>query len=249
MTHLATLLPDGRVLVVGGSSVDFDDGRVALSKAEVWDPATSTFSPAGSLPVDDHFSATALADGRVLIFNDENPTEDGYSGSAVVWDPVTDTVSPAGSRGLIAPDSTTLLADGRVLVIGRPPNCAGPFDCPSLAEIWDPATSTFSPAGLLPGASRERYTATALADGGALIAGGCSDEHGCVDYFDSAEVWDPDTETFDPTGSLSLTRHQHTATALPDGRVLVVGGWGFVEPDVGDDFSHASAEVWEPGDG
>ena len=128
------------------------------------------------------------------------------------------------------------------LGMGWGSSCEGE-DCITLAEVWDPATSTFSPAGSIPGANRERFTATALADGGALIAGGCSDYDGCAAIFDSAEVWDPDTETFDPTGSLAVARRTHTATALPDGRVLVVGGSE-------DDLSGllGSAEVWEPGD-
>jgi len=62
------------------------------------------------------------------------------------------------------------------------------------------------------------------------------------DSHTSAEVWDPVTASFGPAGSLAETRGAHTATPLPDGRVLVVGGWG------GGGYL-ASAEVWEPGDG
>ena len=288
-----TLLNDGRVLVVG--RVDTGDGRIARLmpvSAKVWDPATDTFSAAGLDAGDDYNAATALADGRVLLTNDEDPTEfgfTGFSGSAVVWDPVTDTVSPAGSPGLVelavsarsaGSAQSAELADGRVLVIGWLPDCesdgsamgtkvdcgrtstsggasslaaAAATDCRpvciSWAEIWDPDTTTFGPAGLLPGASRERFTVTALADGGALIAGGCSDYHGCYDIFDSAEVWDPDTETFGPTGEMAVTRFSHTATALPDGRVLVVGGLGDdADAFAARELAHASAEVWEPGD-
>ena len=66
VTHPATLLPDGRVLVVGGVEVSDED---FFALAEVWDPATSTFSPADFDVGDDYYDATALADGRVLIIN------------------------------------------------------------------------------------------------------------------------------------------------------------------------------------
>ena len=124
--------------------------------------------------------------------------------------------------------------------------------CPSAAEVWDPATSRFGPAGTLPGADRGDFTVTALADGRALIAGGCSgNSEGCYGRdFDSAEIWDPDTETFGPTGSLSVARWAHTATALPDGRVLVVGGSGHdLGGREGNFGTHFSAEVWEPSGG
>jgi hypothetical protein len=247
-TDSAMLLQDGRALV-------FDD-----SFTEVWDPATSTFGPAGLALGDDDsdfmngrlLEATLLADGRILFISDEDPADEaygfdeGYTASAEVWDPVTGTSSPAGSPGLIHIRSTTLLADGRVLIVGFG-DCENPGtekpDCVVATEVWDPATSAFSPAGSLPGSDRHWFTATALSDGRALVAGGCSDnDQGCYDHFDSAQVWDPDTETFGPTGSLSVTRSDHTATALPDGRVLVVGGR---ERDY---VVHDSAEVWEPGD-
>jgi hypothetical protein len=238
---IAVALPDGRVLVVM-PAVDGDDEY--SNSAEVWDPATSAFSPAGSLPMDDYNAATALADGRVLIFNDEDPTEDGYSGSAVVWDPVTDTVSPAGSSARCWMHSPTLLADGRVLIIGYScPDGNGPFYS---AEVWDPATSTFSPAGSPTIRVGHFPTTTALPDGRVLIVAGCGQS-----VCDSVEVWDPDTDTFGPTGWLAEPRLHHTTTALPDGRALVVGGFG--EP-VGqtcgwtDCVVRASAEVWEPSD-
>jgi WD40 repeat protein len=180
VTHLATLLPDGRVLVVGGSSVDFDDGRVALPKAEVWDPATSAFSPADSLPMDDYYGfATALADGRVLIISDEDPYGYAYPASAEVWDPVTDTFSPAGSHALSEPISVaTLLPDGRVLVVGG--------EDPTSAEVWDPVTAAFSPAGSL-ALGRGAHSATALPDGRVLVVGGWGDDI----LLASAEIWEP----------------------------------------------------------
>jgi len=105
-------------------------------------------------------------------------------------------------------------------------------------EVWDPAAGTFSPTGsLIEG--RYGHSATTLADGRVLVAGGFGE---ALPILGSAEVWDPATGTFSPTGSLVEARMHHTATALPDGRVLVVGGGGEVN-------IVTSTEVWEPGDG
>jgi WD40 repeat protein len=267
--HSATLLPDGRVLVAGGG--DRHD-------VELWDPSTGRFSPAGSHDMDWAGSATLLADGRVLVMGGvysggtDRWNNDESLPSAEVWDPATSTFSPTGlvfgGDEVDRPEfdhfiGATLLADGRVLIFGVPDPCdeGEPDDsvpafvpdrfCIASAEIWDPATGTFSPAGSLPrrdsGITPSFYSVTALADGRALIAGGCGHFDVCADYFPSAEVWDPDTQSFGPAGSLSVTRLGHTATLLNDGRVLVIGGWS-PDADADNEEIRASAEVWEPSD-
>ena len=97
----------------------------------------------------------------------------------------------------------------------------------------------------------------ALPDGRVLSVGGCISPVSTMirSYFcdlgltDSAEVWDPDTASFGPAGSLAVKRGGHTATALPDGRVLVVGGRVFIDPTGDDEIVYASAEIWDPSDG
>jgi hypothetical protein len=136
--------------------------------------------------------------------------------------------------------TATLLPDGRVLVVG---GTAGDDGILASAEVWDPATGTFGPAGSLAEA-REWHTASPLSDGRVLVVGGADgvDALSPPDFegiLASAEVWDPATVTFGPAGSLVRGRHDHTATPLPDGRVLVVGGWN------GDDLFIAT-EVWSP---
>ncbi|MFV2063468.1 MAG: kelch repeat-containing protein, partial [Chloroflexota bacterium] len=115
--HTATLLPDGRVLVVGGGG----DGDL-LASAEIWDPVTASFGPAGSLGDARHsHTATLLPDGRVLVVGGGG-SDGGVLAAAEVWDPATASFAPAGSLAEARILHTaTLLPDGRVLVVGGIP--------------------------------------------------------------------------------------------------------------------------------
>jgi WD40 repeat protein len=111
--------------------------------------------------------------------------------------------------------TATLLQDGRVLIAG------GSGD--STAELYDPKTVTFGQTGPMNVARTVGATATLLQDGRVLIAGG-SDSSVDQKPLASAELYDPRTDTFGPTGSMARARSGHTATLLQDGRVLLVGG-------------------------
>ena len=222
-----TLLPDGRVLVMGGVH---ETGRGAQASTEIWDPETATFSPAGEMAdsrVDQ--TATLLPDGRVLVVGGGTYRE-GAPGitSAEVWDPETATFSPAGEMAEAREGHTaTLLPDGRVFVVG---GWTGSVPQAALAEVWDARTASFSPAGaLLKLKGRGYHTATLLPDGRVLVVGGF---HSDGSEPTLAEVWDPVTASFSPAGALAEARDLSTATLLEDGRVLVVGGDG--------------AEIWSP---
>jgi hypothetical protein len=91
----------------------------------------------------------------------------------------------------------------------------------SSAEIYDPASGTFSSTGPL-GTSRTYHAAALLTDGSVLISGGAESYEGNTRA--SAELYDPGTGTFSPTGSMTVARSYQTATVLSDGTVLVVAG-------------------------
>lgn len=232
--HTSILLPDGRILVIGGELDEYSG-----TTAELWDHSTGTFELVEWLAVSRFApSETLLSDGRVLIVGGGNPFDLGPDPvEAVVWDPETGAFSSSGSLTEARLNHTsTLLSDGRVLVAGGFGE-DGPL---ASAEVWEPSTGVFSPTGSLR-EPRALHTGTLLPDGRVLIVGGWHDESGTYIESDSAEIWSPTTGEFTAAGSLVEARDNHTATLLPDGRVLVVGGSG-------QDGPLSSAEVWTPTD-
>lgn len=182
------------------------------SSAAVFDPAINSIVATGSmLTPRERYTATLLGDGRVLIVGGANEAN-GAIQSAELYDPKTGKFSPTGSlsngsNGGLA----ILLHDGRVLVIDTYAN---------LADLFDPATGTFSPRGAPVQARHGDASAALMSDGRVLLVGGRDDQ---VHAMASAEIYDPSTGAFTATGFMNDPRVQFTATALDDGRVLIVG--------------------------
>ena len=91
------------------------------------------------------------------------------------------------------------------------------------AELYNPTTDTFAPTGNM-AVPRESHVAVRLDDGRVLVAGGHQSRRDAIQLYSSAELYDPATETFNPTGDMTVRRHKHDAVLLPDGQVLISGG-------------------------
>lgn len=159
-------------------------------------------------------SVTLLLDGRVLVAG-------GGTASAELLDPLTLTWSATADMTEARTSHTaTLLRDGRVLVAGGGTSYGVYSPISRTAEIYDPATGSWTRTGDMTEA-RRLHTATLLPGGIVLVAGATDGGYGLRS---SAELFDPATGTWTPTGSMTDDRWWHTATLLPDGRVLAVGG-------------------------
>ena len=127
-----------------------------------------------------------------------------------------------GSMGTVRIEHTaTLLGNGKVLVAGGRSLETGLVT--ATAELFDPGSGTFAPTGSMTNA-RCRHTATLLSNGKVLVTGGADSNEGSSEGSASAELFDPSSSTFTPTGSMGSVRLDHRATLLNDGSVLVTGG-------------------------
>ncbi len=166
--HTATLLQDGRVLVVGNGG----ESSPSSKAADLYDPATGKFSKAGSMKTGRWLhSATLLQDGRVLILGGRSPKDSVYTG-AEAFDPVSGEFKSVGSMGDGRQQhAATLLPDGRVLITGGLWSDGQKWRVLSATEMFDPSTGTFSPKGSM-GTPREGHAAILLGDGRVLIVAG-----------------------------------------------------------------------------
>jgi hypothetical protein len=229
--HIATLLNNGKVLITGVN-------------AELYDPSTGTFTLTGNPIVPGVETATLLPNGKVLI------TRSGQSFShdnAELYDPDTGSFTLTGDLitmgGLPA---ATLLTNGKVLIAGGGIG-TGDFDGGTTdADVYDPATGAFSATGQMTVGIGFFHAAALLPEGKVLIAG----ESGAATG--TAELYDPVAGTFSAPFN-SQSEEGHRATLLPDGTVLLSGGWylcatapiGFAPPGCGGTL--AIGQIYHPG--
>ena len=260
--HTATLLPDGKVLVAGGRNSE--PLTAPLASSEVYDPATGRWTALAPMGVArSGHTATWLAApgcsphcGKVLVVGGAAAQDSGSSGtevtaSAELYDPATQTWYATGSLAAARTAHTASLLHGTPCEAASPPawcgkvlvaggEQAGTTTELATAELFDPATGLWSPTGSL-ATARRLHTATVLEDGTVLAVGGRNIANPLVDpVLFSAERFNPATGTWAPAGNTQIRRAEHTATRMPDGRVLVVGGV--------DSFNapRRSAEIYDP---
>ncbi|KFE71275.1 Kelch repeat-containing protein [Hyalangium minutum] len=211
--HTATLLPNGKVLIAGGYTNPGTHSSSSLVTAEVYDPASGTWSTAGAMatPRSVH-TATLLPNGKVLVTGGSNSD---FLATAEVYDPASGTWSTAGA--MASPrryHTAALLPNGKVLI-------AGGYSSPifATAEVYDPVSGTWSMTGSMV-TPRYLHTVTLLQSGKVLVAGGANGLN-----HREAEAYDPASGTWSAVPSMIHVRRSHAAALLQDGRVLISGGY------------------------
>jgi MBG domain-containing protein/Big-like domain-containing protein/Kelch motif protein/galactose oxidase-like protein len=221
--HTATLLQDGKILIVGG-----DDANGLVGQAEIFDPATKTSTAGPSLGTarTDH-SAIALSDGRVLVIGGRD--QNGALTSLEIYDPLTGSFTSGPSMTTPRSGHTaTILSDGKILIAGG--------DAAGSAEIYNPATQSFSPIAATMAMARKFHSAILTSSGQVLIVGGVNAQNAVLN---TAEVYDPASQSFYlPPSDTQTPRAFATLRLLPDGKVQIIGG-----------DSDFSMEIFDPQDG
>jgi len=198
----AVVLPDGRVLVVGGTQ---HESRILT--AEIYDPAARTFHPTSTHmhSAYQEIKAFVLPDGRVLICGGSP------SPASEVYDPATDMFTATAPPSISHYSAAAVqLRDGRVLLAGGNDD---KFDPIGNVEIFDPATNSWTADGNL-ALARADHAAALLPDGRVLIVGGQT----LTDRVDS-EIFDPATQT--STVIPDSTYSQPIPVPLPNGKVVI----------------------------
>jgi len=165
--HTATMLENGKVLVAGGFNRRSDPS--ALASAELYDPATGTWTNTGQLATGRYgHTATLLPNGMVLVAGGLDST--GLpSASVELYDVATGAWTATGSLINVRELHTaTLLPNGKVLVVGG----RGTSGVLATAELYDPPTGAWAAAGSHLNNAHQSHTATLLADGSVLVAAG-----------------------------------------------------------------------------
>ncbi len=221
MNHSATLLSDGKVLVVAPSG-----------RSDLFDPLTNTWSQTGSMAQGSHeHTALRLANGKVLVVGGYVlSTTAGAVGNfpiaatlsrAEIFDPQTGSWSNTGSLSSSrAFNSLNLFPDGSVVVIGGQTNAASSSTAGDYIERYTPASGTWSVVGSLPEA-RSAHATTALAGGTLLVLGGRS-----TTAQRTTNCWriDPRTYATSVCAEMSVARAEHSVTRLFGGSIYVAGG-------------------------
>jgi hypothetical protein len=218
--HTATLLADGRVLIAGGANF------APLTSAELYEPATGTFTETGAMlqPRSGHMAAL-LPNGKVLVAGG------GVDGAnAEIYDPVSGAFTRTANmhNPILLTSMALLLATGKVFIGGG-----------SMSELYDPATGVFDTTGGWHAVVSTWPDAQALlTNGKVLVSGG--DGNASLGATVWGALYDPGTGKFAVTGDMNTARESHNATTLPDGTALITGG----QNNYGQTIS--AAEVYNP---
>jgi Galactose oxidase, central domain/Kelch motif len=219
------LLPDGDVLVVGGQ----DQSGNSLSSADLYDPTTNTFLTGSQAPPNMSTGralplVATLDNGHVLVAggaganNVPLASAEVYNPTMNSWSATANSMSVLRLAGGIAP-----LADGRELLVGGASADQPNAVTTATTDFYSPSANSFT-SGPSMASPRLLFGIAALQDGRILVAGGVNEQGTSVDAISAAEIFDPSTGQWSPTGSLRESLAEFATAVLPSGQVVEAGG-------------------------
>ncbi|MEP6766439.1 MAG: kelch repeat-containing protein [Gemmatimonadaceae bacterium] len=227
MVPLTTGANAGKIAVLGGFNGPVPYGRPSwqsTSLVELFDGNTNTFTPysASMKSARGMFTATPLADGRILIVGGYDAAVFTTLASAEIFDPVAGTFAFTGSMSKARSGHTaTRLADGKVLIVGGINDATDG----ATAELYNPTTGQFETVNGAMSVPRKHHAAALMSDGRVAIIGGESLDNWVRG---TAEAYDPVSRTFSPLGYMATPRRRPTAsvitTGVNAGKIFVFGG-------------------------
>ena len=216
----AVVLPDSRVLAVGGSP----DGTVGSPAIQVFDPRTNLWTALRPMSTARRGPAALLLHtGKVLVAGGAASDSDGSLATAEVYDPAANTwtaaapMSTSHAHGLYA-----VLPDGRAMVSGGVDFQGGNAISVTATDLYDPGSNMWTVAAPLR-AGRAVGSGALLANGLYLAVGGYRVRNG-VSAQATAEIFDPSAGTWTMLPPMSTTRVGGSVVALSGNRALVVAG-------------------------
>ena len=208
--HTATLLNDGKVLVVGGTN-----NSSSILEAEIFDPSTETWTDVGPMfhPRSGH-TASLLSDGRVLISGGFTYVPISY---AEIYDAKEGWIKTENLMGPRYMHSAVPLSDGEVLVIG---GRAGLFTNLTRTELYDSDAGSWSVKGNMPIALWDHSVIPVDCNKVLLVGGKKSDGSPS----ESTYLFEPTTGRYQSIAKLNEPRFGHSATGMSGGSVVIAGG-------------------------
>lgn len=241
--HGATVLADGRVMVAGGTSTLQPDVVAAitgtLSSAEIFNPATGTWSSAPSLAGRTLAPAlTLLSTGKVMVSGGVSvsiffgiPISANSSTSVRLYDAGSNSWSAGASMAQARAGhqyNQVTLNDGRVLMTGgvNVPSLLNATNAAPIvgAEVYNPTSNSWQTVNM-PNA-RALHSATVLADGRVAACGGAQGTLTVPVPIANVDVFDPTNNTWSTAPNLTAARGSHNAALMPDGTLMLFGGQG-----------------------
>jgi hypothetical protein len=236
LSNIGMVLPNGQVYFPYTSSWP--------ERSVFFDPQSEAWTQAPTSPIFPFQVYHPLNDGRIIAMPMQM-----YWNTPYAFNPSTNTWTQAGSSpfSLLKARASTILPNGNIIMVGGENNAE---NSSQIVNIFNTSTYTWSNNISMPGNPRSGANAITLQNGKVLITGGRSvGEGGCLNpncemAWPSAQLYDPNTNTFSQTGDMIHPRYGHMTALLPDGRVLAMGG--FSEDGTREGVPEHTVEIFNP---